>query len=52
MATSLAGFSITSHLFYVTDRTTGTRFLVDTGTDASVIPPSTAEKRKPASMIL
>ena len=52
MATSPAGFSITSRLFYVTDRTTGTRFLVDTGADVSVIPPSTAEKRKPASMIL
>jgi len=52
VATSPAGSSITSRLFYVTDRTTGTRFLVDTGADVSVIPPSTTEKRKPASMTL
>ena len=52
MATSPAGSSINRRLFYVTDRTTGTRFLVDTGADVSVIPPSTIEKRKPASMTL
>ena len=52
MATSPAGSSITSRLFYVTDRTTGTRFLVDTGADVSVLPPSATEKRKPAPMIL
>ena len=50
--TSPAGSSTTSHLFYITDRTTGTRFLIDTGADVSVFPPSAAEKRKPASMIL
>ena len=52
MATSPAGSSITSRLFYVTDRTTGTRFLVNTGADVSVLPPSATEKRKPAPMVL
>ena len=32
-----------SRLFYVTDKTTGFRFLVDTGTEVSVIPPSPAD---------
>ena len=36
--------SSTSCLFYITDRITGTRFLVDTGADVSVLPPSPAEK--------
>ena len=38
-----------SRLFYVTDRTTGTRFLVDTGADVSVLPPTPAVKRHPSS---
>ena len=52
MATSPAGSSTTSRLFYITYHTIGTCFLVDTGADVSVIPSSAAEKRKPASMIL
>ena len=51
-ATSSAGPSSTSRLFYITDRTTGTRFLVDTGADVSVIPPSAADKRRPSSYTL
>ena len=50
--TSLAGSSSTSHFFYITDRTTGTHFLVATGTDVSVLPPSAADKRKPSSFTL
>ena len=45
---SLAATSATgqtqSRLFYVTDHTTGTRFLVDTGAEVDVIPPSRAER--------
>ena len=52
VATSPAGSSIINRLFYVTDHTTGTHFLVDTSADVSVIPPSATENCKPASMIL
>ena len=45
MATSLPGTTPPSRLFYVTDRPSGARFLVDTGADTSIIPPSPAEKR-------
>ena len=34
-----------SRLFYVTDKTTGFRFLVDTGAEVSVIPPSPADRK-------
>lgn len=34
-----------SRLFYVTDKHSGSRFLVDTGAEASVIPPSPAERK-------
>ena len=44
-ATSFAGLASSSRLFYITDRTTGTRFLVDTGADVSVLPPSSADKQ-------
>lgn len=43
-ATSVAGL-IPSRLFFVTDRTTGLRFLVDTGAEVSVIPPSSADRK-------
>ena len=33
----------TSRLFYVTDKGTGTRYLVDTGSEVSVIPPSSSD---------
>ena len=35
-----------SQLFYVTDKLTGTRFLIDTGAEVSIIPPTLAEKRR------
>ena len=38
----------TSRLFYITDKTTGTRFLVDTGAEVSAIPPSRSERRSPS----
>ena len=44
MATSVAGQQ-PSCLFYVTDSLTGLRFLVDTGADISVIPPSVSERK-------
>ena len=46
MATSVAG-PTHSRLFYVTDKVTGTRFLVDTGSEVSVIPPSLSDRRHP-----
>ena len=51
-ATSLPGTLHQSRLFYVTDRPTGTRFLVDTGADVSVLPPSRSEKQHPSSITL
>ena len=50
--TSLTGPNNKSPLFFVTDRPTGTRFLVDTGADVSVIPSSLSEKRNPSPIIL
>ena len=46
MATGVTGLPI-SRLFYVTDRSTGLRLLVDTGADVSVIPPSHADRKRP-----
>ncbi len=43
MATSVTG-PLLSRLFYVTDKVTGTRFLVDTGSEVSVIPPSHSDR--------
>ena len=45
MATGVTGLS-TSRLFHITDRVTGTQFLVDTGAEVSVIPPSPSERHK------
>lgn len=45
-ATSVAGPTI-SRLFYVADKVTGIRFLVDTGSEVSVIPPSLSDRRHP-----
>ena len=39
MVTSVPGHLL-SRLFYITDNATGLRFLVDTGAEVSVIPPS------------
>lgn len=47
MATSFPGQTRNSRLFYVTDRSTGTRFLVDTGAEISVFPASTKDKSNP-----
>ena len=33
-----------SHLFFVTDKSSGTHFLIDTGADVSVIPPSNTDR--------
>ena len=38
VATGVTG-PLLSHLFYIRDTHTGTRFLVDTGSEVSVIPP-------------
>lgn len=34
-----------SHLFHITDRSTGTRFLIDTGAEVSVVPPSRTKRK-------
>ena len=44
MATDVA-CPLPSRLFFITDRTTGNKFLVDTGAEVSVIPPSRAERQ-------
>jgi hypothetical protein len=48
---SLAATNVTglqpSRLFYVTDRYTGLRFLVDTGAQVSVLPPSPEDRKHP-----
>ena len=43
MVTGVPGH-IPSRLFYVTDNATGLSFLVDTGTEVSVIPPSFSDR--------
>ena len=43
-ATSVVGPSHPSLLFHIHDRITGTRFLVDTGAEVSITPPSRAER--------
>ena len=45
-ATGATGLSH-SRLFYITDKVTGTRFLVDTGSEVSVVPPSLPDRRHP-----
>ena len=44
MATSVPG-QLPSRLFYVTDSHTGLRFLVDTGAEISVVPPSALDRK-------
>ena len=50
---SLAATNVTGlqpiRLFYVTDTSTGLRFLVDTGAQVSVVPPSPADRKCPQS---
>ncbi len=43
-ATNVAGPSPIGRLFYVYDKSTALRFLVDTGAQVSIIPPSSAER--------
>ena len=43
-ATNATGQNL-SRLFYVTDCSTGSKFLVDTGTQVSIIPPSPTDRR-------
>lgn len=51
-ATGTAGEQ-TSRLLFVTDRATGRRFLVDTGAEVSILPPSHAgPKRRPSDIKL
>lgn len=45
MATGVAGPDQHSRLFYVVDKNTGTRFLVDTGSEVSVLPPSLSDQK-------
>ena len=45
MATGAAGLSH-SRLFYITDRVSAYRFLIDTGAEVSVVPPSPAERQQ------
>ncbi len=44
-ATNAPGLSSNSHLFYVTDVSSGIQFLVDTGSEVSVIPPSRVDRQ-------
>ena len=46
VATGATG-QIPSCLFYVSDNSTHTRFLIDTGSEVSVIPPSRSDRRSP-----
>ena len=50
-ATGATG-STPSRLFYVRDTHTNTRFLIDTGSEVSAIPPSPAERRSPDALTL
>ena len=45
-ATESAGNHLNSRLFYVTDRETKRRFLVNTGAKVSVVPPTPQEQRR------
>lgn len=52
-ATEIPGSENKSRLFFVTDRVTGTRFLVDTGAEVSILPfSSTSRNRKESSIQL
>ena len=41
-----------SRLFFITDRDSGLRFLIDTGAQVSVIPPSATDRRSPSTLTL
>ncbi len=48
-ATSIAGLPHPGRLFYIHDRNSDTHFLVDTGAEVSVIPPTRLERARPQS---
>ena len=53
MATSVPGLSFSnSRLFYITDKLTGHRFLIDTGAEVSVIPPSQSDRQHKQDLVL
>nr|VZH94048.1 unnamed protein product [Spirometra erinaceieuropaei] len=52
MATTAAGPSRPSRLFYINDKASGFRFLVDTGAEVSVIPPLRRHRLKPLQFSL
>nr|VZI40948.1 unnamed protein product [Spirometra erinaceieuropaei] len=52
MATTVAGPSRPSRLFYINDKSSGLRFLVDTGAEVSVIPPLRRHRLKPSQFSL
>lgn len=51
-AADLAGPLVASRLFYVTDRRSGGRFLVDTGAAVSVLPVKPSERRRLSPLTL
>ena len=53
MATGVPSQPHTSRLFFISDRSSGLRFLVDTGAEVSVIPPSRTDRlTQPGSLVL
>nr|VZI19045.1 unnamed protein product [Spirometra erinaceieuropaei] len=52
MATTAAGPSRPSRLFYINDKLSGLRFLVDTGAEVSVLPPLRRHRLKPSQFSL
>ena len=48
MATSVPGHN-SCHLFYITDSANDLHFLVDTGAEVSVVPPSQTDRKRQAS---
>ena len=52
LATSQSGDQQPSRLFFISNKNTGTRFLVDTGAEVSVLPPAVINKRKPSAFAL
>ena len=52
LAVTSAGGQLSSRLFYITDSISGMQFLIDTGADISVIPPSPLERKHPQTLRL
>jgi hypothetical protein len=49
-ATGIPGL-VPSHLFFIMDHNQGLRFLVDTGAEVSVLPPTCADRRHPSESL-